>query len=149
MVAEALAAVGLAAAVIQFVHFTTKVAQKSHECHKTTDGATKEHIELREYAARFERFNSRIKATMNHMRKEGSDLSIEERDLIDVATRCQLVCQEFQDALEALTSRNHDRRYSSLREALKMVWNGKKIEDRLNKLRLAQEELVLQLHDVH
>ena len=149
MVVEAVAAVGLTAAVLQFVHFTAKVAQKSHEVHKTTDGATKEHIELREFAAGFDRFNSRLKATIYRVRKEESDLSVEERDLIVVATKCQLVCQEFRDALEALIRRNPDKRYGSLRQALNIIWNGKKVEDKLTKLRVAQEELMRQLQLVY
>ena len=145
MVVEALAAVSLAGAVVQFVQFTTKVAQKGHEYHKTADGAIKEHIELREYAARFESLNTRLKKTIKTVSRDNSQLSIEERALIGVAKNCQLTCRDLCEILNDLTRSHNDKTFGSLRQALKSVWKEKKIEGELRKLRMAQEELVVHL----
>lgn len=87
MVLEALAAISLANAVVQFVEFTTKVASKGHEYQKSVDGAIKEHIELDEYAEKFSRLSQRLTdATM--LLPSQDRLSEDEMSLLAVAKKC-------------------------------------------------------------
>lgn len=144
MVLEAVAAVSLASAVVQFVHFTTKVASKSREYHTIADGAIKEHIQLGDYADSFARLGERLENSKASLPGR-KDLSVEERALLDVAQRCQSICRGITDTLSGLVKSGNNRKFASFRQALKAVWSEDKIESNLQKLRDAKQDLVVNL----
>ena len=144
MVLDALAAVGLASAVVQFVQFTTKVASKSHEYQKTTDGAIREYIELNEYAENFSRLSQRLTNAIGLLPRRDR-LSEEQKSLLVVADNCQATCRDITDILDRLQVRHTKKKFASLRLALRAVWSEEKIEASLQKLRLIREELFVNL----
>lgn len=134
---------GLASAVVQIVHFTTKVASKGYEYQKTTDGVLKEYIEIDEYANNLSRLSQRLsEATMDF---SGSQLAEEEEALISGANDCQAICREITGVLDRLRVPHTVKRFASLRLALRAVWSEDRIESRLQRLRLLREELFLNL----
>ena len=142
MVLEALAAVSLAGAVVQFVQFTTSLASKSNEFHKSVDGTIKEHIEVREYAEHYSRLSQRLKTATQ---VSSILLSDYEAALLAVANRSLSKCQEIMQVLDRLQQSKHKKSFSSLRAALKAVWNEEKVESCFQELRLVREELVVHL----
>ena len=144
MMLDALAAVSLASAVVQFIQFTTKVASKGQEYHKSVDGAIKEHIELNEYLENFSRLSQRLTNATGPLPKTEA-LSDEEKALVSVAENCQASCHEIIELLRRLGKSHGKERFASFRLALKAVWSEKKIESSLQRLRIAREELCIHL----
>ena len=139
---EALAALGLASAVVTFVDFALEITSKGKEYHKSVDGILIEHVELQSIADRFKDLSINIKQSLSDLPRAKA-LSNNEKALKVVAERCQNVSLELREALEKLQIPGAHRKYKSFRQALKTHWTKNKIEDRQKKLRLAKEDLAV------
>lgn len=143
MVLEACAAVGVAAAGIQFVDFAVKVASKSKEYQSNVDHYPQKHIELEGIAHNFARLTHALTESMKQVADKR--LSAEETVLLNVAQDCHSAARDFQQALDSLKVQGAPRGWESFRMALESCWNEKKLERLLLKLRLAREDLVVHL----
>ena len=144
MVLEVLAAVSLANAVVQFVEFTTKVVSKGHEYQKSADGAIKQHLELSEYTENFSRLNQHL-TNATKLWPSQARFTENETALLAVTKKCQATCCEIIATIDYIQKPTRGKRFASLRLALKTVWNEEKIESCLQSLRLAREELIVNL----
>ena len=127
MVLEALAAVGLTSAVVQFVQFTTEVASKSRDLYNSADGTTREYVELEDYVETFRQLSQGL-ANSTSRAPPLPTLSPEEQSLVQVASRCRDSCREIRSALDGLIGPGKKTRFRSFRHALKIVWGEKKID---------------------
>lgn len=140
---EVVATVSLAAAVVQFVQFTSKVASKGSEYHKTAEGLIAEHSKLEHYTQNFMILGERLAHATLQVSSHNEPLSFEERSMVSVAANCRSICQEISDALKSHA--RTEKPFSSLRHALKAVWNANKIDSLLRSLHLAKDDLVVNL----
>ena len=134
MVLEAVAAVGLASAVVHLVEFTTKVVSKGQDYHKSVDGTIKEHFELNEYAASFARLSQCLTNARRTQASSQNSFSQDERSLILAARKCQATCDEIRTAIASVQKSRHKKIFASLHLALRAVWSEEKIESCLRKL---------------
>jgi hypothetical protein len=143
MVLEALAALSLAASVVQFIDFSGKLISKGNEFHKS--GKLVEHTELVAVAGNLEKLSEALGDSLKAFRPE-SGLSSEEQALAAVAQQCQTIASEFNTTIQVLTNvEGTNKTWKSFRQAFKTVWNKDKIQEMKDKLNLAREQLVIHL----
>lgn len=172
MVLEALAAVSLANAVLQFVDFTTRIISKGNKYYRSTDGVLSENFELHaiaenlkrlckglvESAALFpgpDRLTREKQALKKAMKASNSDrqtlvedeqaLKGGEQALKEVAVRCQTIAVELSTVIGRLKISGTRTKWRSFRQALKSQWKKEEINSTLQRLRLAREDLVIHL----
>ena len=144
MVLEALAALGIASAVVSFVDFSIDITSKGKEYYKSVDGRLMEHVELQGIAERLKDLSVGIRRSLSSL-PDAKLLSAEEKALKSVAQRCQVVARELKEALEKLQTSGACGKFKNFRQALKTQWTKSEIEDRQRRLKLIREELVLHL----
>jgi len=143
---EALAALGVAGTVVQFVDFSSKLISKGNEYHRSVSGALVEHTELRAIAENMAVLSAGLDKSMNTIRStKRAIMSPEERSLQNVVEDCRKIALEFIEVLDRFTISGTSQRWKSFRQAFKTMWNKEKIEDTLRKLNMAREQLVINL----
>jgi hypothetical protein len=128
MVLEGLAAVGAAAAVVQFVGYGYKVVSKGNELYHSTNGTLEDNafleLIIKDFKVLLDRINQSTKPASQNIqdfRDEGLKLA-----------------REMLDGLEKLKVKGPPGKWKSLRKALKAVHTKKKVDswtERLDTLR--------------
>ncbi|MCJ1384760.1 hypothetical protein MMC17_007878 [Xylographa soralifera] len=141
---EALAAVGLASSVIQFVDFTSQLLSKGQEFYRSVDGTLVENVEFVAIAEHFRSLKEDLTESTVAL-ADARQPSPAEEDLQRVAARCEQVALTFLTLLNGLKITGHPQKWKSFRQALKTMWSKDEIEEMLQKLRLLREELAVHL----
>lgn len=144
MVLDALAALSLASSVIQFVDFTTKLISKGDKIYKSTEGVLDEHVELGAIAENLKRLSKGLVVSTEPLTRS-EPLTPEEWALRKVGLKCQAIAHDFKTALDRLKYTGDRTRWKSFRQAVKSYWSNEVIEEMLQTLRLAREDLVVHL----
>jgi len=144
MVLLPLDALSVAAAVVQFVDFASKLISKGNEYHKSKDGALVENNELKAVTTNLLGLSKTLRSSSNIL-PAMQDLSAEEKSLIDVAKACEQIANEFIDLLEGLQVSAGQARWKSFRQAFKTIWKKDEIEAMLRRLSMAREALTVNL----
>ncbi|KAB2099110.1 hypothetical protein AG0111_0g12616 [Alternaria gaisen] len=120
---ESLAAVGLAANILQFIHEARKLVSTSREI--LGSGTKDEYIELELIAEELRSRSARITLPENarDVSKGNDGISLEA-----LAIRCNEIADELLGALGALKLQNDRNKWTSFVQALKTQWNDDKIE---------------------
>jgi hypothetical protein len=160
MVVPPIDALSIAAAVVQFVDFSSRIISKGNEYHKSADGALVENKELEAVAANIEELSVRLHQSLSSKAKralrknlgnssnsqnQDQPLSYEEQALQTVVINCKMLAAELLDALEQLKLSGKGSRWKSFRQAFKTIWAKEKIEAMLAKLSQARQQLVVNL----
>ena len=128
MVLEGLAAVGAAAAVVQFIGYGYKVISKGNELYYSTNGALDENEFL-------ERVANDLKTLLDRIKQTSKPASQAVQSFRDDGLK---LAEEILNALEELKLKGLPSKWKSLRKALKAVHSKAKVESwaaRLNTLR--------------
>lgn len=144
---EALAAVGLASSIVQFVDFATKIISKGYQYQKSVDGVLDENVELQAIADNLDQLSkglitSKEKTSPSARRKKNSK---ENEALKAVAIECQKIAKDLSTAVDRLKITGKRTKWKSFRQALKSQWKKEKIEATMRRLRLAREDLIVHL----
>jgi len=144
---EALAAVGLASSVVQFVDFATKIISKGYQYQRSVDGVLDENVELQAIADCLDQLSkglvtSKEKTSPSSRRKKNSK---ENEALKAIAMECQKIANDLSTAVDRLKMSGKRTKWKSFRQALKSQWKKEEIEATLRRLRLAREDLVVHL----
>ena len=164
MVLETEVAIGLASSVVTFVCFACNVVSTTKQYYRSPDGMLQENHELLSIAESFKRYNDGILSWLEHTprliekpdrggklkpsskpNRQSTALTQGERSLIISARQCQRIAVEFITILENLRVSDSSGKWSYFFEALRTVWSKDKIEAKLSKLRVAREDLLLNL----
>lgn len=139
---DPVSAVGVAAATVQFLEFTTKLLATGKEIHDSAHGTTEELVQLDEVY-------SHLKMISTKLSRSGTPtdgMPQEEKDLCRLATSCQHECEGFMAAIEKLGNKSGSKRaFKSFQQALKIIWNQKAIHTLESRLEKYQRELTLAL----
>lgn len=144
MVLEALAAVSLASSVIEFVDFTVKVISKGNEYYNSIDGNLEDNTELMTISENFVRLSKRLETSLVALPDSGK-LSEDEKALKRVVQTCHDLALKLRTTLDRLKVSTNGQKWKSFRQALKAHWSKTEIDEPLNQLRLAREELIIHL----
>ena len=147
---DPLSALSVAAAVIQFIDYSTRIVSKGKELYKSADGALAENIELETASVRLQNLSGTLKDSLQASQQAPKEGVARKSDgaLETICEACVTVSKEFVDKLENLkVPEGHShKKWKSFRQALKTVWTKEKIEEvaqRLAKLRADLDTNVL------
>lgn len=157
---EALAALGLAANIVQFIQFTSNLISYASEAYSSASGATTTTINLEKVYGRLSAFS------LNLQGSESTDVgfllnsqaipyqqSFQNRAdtaaLVDLGKECEATCNQLLETTRNLRAKDGRwRRFQSFQTALKTVWNQNKIDDLQKRLDRYQGLLVLHFFPV-
>lgn len=109
--AEALAALGLASNIVQFVSFASDLISKSHDISKSANGRFVENLELEAITSTLHKLNhglSRPVAT-------GASSSPAEKGLQELCNGCENVTEELLEVVQSLKSQGPHTGWNSFR----------------------------------
>ena len=140
---EALAALGLASNVLQFIDFGQKLVARSVELFGSASGALSTHIELENLTGDLDAMCLNLLTSQESLTK--SKPSREEIDLLTLAAGCRELATEFTDLLQRLKVQNQKSKWASLRQALKSVWNENAIKSYVRRLENYRGQIMARL----
>ncbi|KAI0403772.1 hypothetical protein F4802DRAFT_607882 [Xylaria palmicola] len=132
---EALAAVGLAANVLQFVDFTQSLITGTIELHSSLKSARAEHLVLEDITQQLKQFAQRLLVPEAY---EEENLSEDDLALKNLATQCIKISNELLSALHGLKVKSGSNILESFYRSLKGEWKKDEIKylqlklDRIN-----------------
>jgi hypothetical protein len=143
MVLEALAAVGLAGNICQFIDFTCQLFNTTASIHRSYTGSSTDVQQLDYITKELQQWCRRL-ATY---RANGSQqLGLQSnKSLYDLGENCETAATQLLSVTNALRAKNPGSRWNSFKAALSAAWSESQIremERRLNSFRL---ELILEL----
>jgi hypothetical protein len=126
MVLDALSAVSLAATIIQFVDFSSKIVSKGYHLYESADGVLSENARLGYVIADLKSLNTRLQK-----HEKLGCLTKEEQALEDLSSQCSIIAKELLERLDKLNveANTKNRKWKSFRQALKSVWNKKALDE--------------------
>ena len=138
---EALAAIGLASNVVQFLEFVGKVISGGIEAHNATDGAN---ATVRTLATVTADLNGLCeKLTQPHREQQtptASDVALD-----TLVQSCKQLGQDLIKTLEGLKVNDHHKTWSSVCQALKSAWKTREIERYEARLEAYRSQIVMHL----
>jgi hypothetical protein len=138
---DPLTALSVAACVVQFVDYGTKLLSKGRELYKSVDGALSENIDLEEASSRLKVLSSDLQKSL----RGGDQGAVNKRDqaLETICNGCIEVSEDLTVRLKKLMlhSDQKHRKWESFKLTLKTVWSKEKIEETALKLAKLRSEL--------
>ncbi|CVK85018.1 related to small s protein [Fusarium mangiferae] len=125
-------AIGLASSIVAFVDFSAKLVKGSIEIYQASDGTLTENRNSQAVAGAMERFAARL------IIQQSSQLFGDEKELVDLAENCHIVCMELLDLLGRIKPKDLSSKKQSLWAALKNRFHEgerKELENRLDTCR--------------
>ena len=124
IVVEGLAALSLAANVIQFVDFGCRLFSKTRELDKSSAKSVIEHVEIKAIA----QIIGRLSCALTVPPPNGPELSPEENELSSLASSCKAIANDLLTALTELELNGSRKKWQCFRIALKAVWKSEQID---------------------
>ena len=135
MVLEALAAVGLAGNIIQFIDFSCNLLAEAHEIHGSRTGSSDKNLELETVAARLKHLAANLSSSTPN---QGLVVGQQLRNLADEATA---ITDELLDTIEDVKLKGSNSSFRSFAHVLQHVGKNKKIGRLAGKLARMQGQL--------
>ena len=136
---EALAALGLAGNVLQFLDFGGALIKGTLECYQKADGATSVNAVLESITKDLTQLCAGMNATIT--------CNVNETDaaLVQLSKMCQSLGQEFLSKLADLKVKGRRKGWQSLRQALRAAWKAKEIQRYERQLETYRSQITLRL----
>jgi hypothetical protein len=137
----ALEALSLAATVVQFVDFASKLVSKGYHVYRSTDGALPHNLEIEAVAKDLSRLTVRLQSRGSL--GNPSALTADERALEELAEKCNEIATTLLGRLDKLKVKREERHrgWKSIRQALKSVWDKKELDDLAERLSSYRDQL--------
>ncbi|TVY41183.1 hypothetical protein LSUB1_G001515 [Lachnellula subtilissima] len=145
MVLEALTALSLAATIVQFVDFSSKLLAKSHEIFVSVDGASIENNDLEAATKNLRDLGERLnKSTVSRRGDTVEATSEPEVALIQLTTKCSAVARELLTVLDHLKVQpGSNRKWKTFQQALKSSLKQSQVDEIKSRLQAMRQELSL------
>ena len=140
--AEALAALGVAANIVQFIDFGCKILSEGSRLHKYKGVSPSKNAELESIALDLQKLHKELQYPENETYQAPTPNDIQ---LHRLAEQCRGVCLELLAALEKMKIADPPGKWRSFRVALKTVWGESEIKSLQMRLDEARQELVVRL----
>jgi hypothetical protein len=138
---ESLTAIGLAANIVQFVDFSTRLLAEPSEVYHAATGLPKEHVELQDVA---ENLNSMVERLVTPTNPGPS--SSTQAEISRIALSAMEVADDLIRTVEKLkVSDSSKNKWRSFRQALSTLWNKDKIESSQKRLDAFRDQLSIQI----
>lgn len=135
---DPLTAASLAANVVQFIDFTSKLISQGYEIYKSATGATQENTDI-------EQLTTNLQAHLKELRSPGQITvqTYEEQSIEAIASRCdgmgQVILQDL--AKLKVDGKTKYKRLSSISKALQGLWGRKELQDKVKRLEQFRNQL--------
>ncbi|KAF5652541.1 hypothetical protein F25303_3167 [Fusarium sp. NRRL 25303] len=133
-------AIGLASSIVAFVDFSAKLVKGSIEIYQASDGTLTENRSSQAVAGAMERFAARL------VIQQSSQLFGDEKDLVDLAKNCHIVCMELLSLLERIKPKDLSSKRQSLWAALKNRFHEDDRKDLESRLETYRRQLELHMN---
>ncbi|KAL8794285.1 MAG: hypothetical protein Q9195_003111 [Heterodermia aff. obscurata] len=140
---DPLTAVNLAGNIIQFVEFGSNLVCGSLDIYKSANGATSINSELELITEDLTGLCSKLVRPFNLV--DEHLLPKIELDLLKLSRSCGTLGENFQQMLESLKVKGRNRKWDSVRQALKTQWKAKDIEQYQRRLANFRSEIACHL----
>lgn len=138
---DPLSALSIAAAVVQFVDFGSKLVSKGVQLYNSVDGVLVENADIERAMDRLSLLTGGLKTSLT----PGPQSSISESDrlLQTICKSCLDISDELRTQLEKLKvpANTSHRKWKSFRKALKSVWSKESVDGLARKLESLKGEL--------
>lgn len=132
-------AIGLASSIVAFVDFSAKLVKGSIEIYQASDGTLTENRNSQAVAGAMERFAARL------VIQQSSQLFGDEKELVDLAKNCHIVCLELLDLLGRIKPKDLSSKRQSLWAALKNRFREDDRKDLESRLETYRRQLELHM----
>ena len=139
---DPVSSLSLASSLITAVDFASKIIKGSNDIRRSKHGATITNEEL-ELVARD--FAGLLNGVTSGMPSSPNFQSPEEEELRRLADAGKSLLDELLQSLQSLKPNRHRKGLSSVRAAMKIVWNDKRLRDYAQRLQTFQNSLVTHL----
>lgn len=138
---DPLSALSVAASVVQFLDFSSKIVSKGVQAYKSSDGALIDNAEIEEATQRLAQLSKTLETSM--VPGQGGVLSDTDQQLATICKSCVSVSSELIIYLEKLKVPNgqQHRKLTSFRKALKSVWSAADLDRTVHRLDVLKGEL--------
>ena len=133
---ETLAIIGLVGNIVQFVDFSGKLISKSAELYQSSEGALAENIDIETATKHLLLLNKKLKDASSAT----GDASIQR-----LSVSCHAAAIDLLVALDKVKTKGEQKRWKSIRKALRSIWGKGEIEELERRLTRFREELNLHL----
>jgi hypothetical protein len=137
---DPVSALSVAASVIQFVDYGTRVISKARELYTSADGALSANSEIEEATTRLQALSGSLKADEG---LERAPLDETDTALDKICKECSEVSQELVGMMEKLKlpKSYKNKKWESFRRTLKGVWEKEKTKEVVDRLASLRSEL--------
>ncbi|KAF5707972.1 hypothetical protein FMUND_10837 [Fusarium mundagurra] len=132
-------AIGLASSIVAFVDFSAKLVTGSIEIYQANDGTLTENRSSQAVTIAMEKFAARL------VIQQPSQLGEEEKELVDLATKCHAVCIKILDLLRRIKPKDLSSKRQSLWAALKNKFHQGEREELEKRLDTYRRQLELHM----
>ncbi|OBT62583.1 hypothetical protein VE03_07372 [Pseudogymnoascus sp. 23342-1-I1] len=139
---DPLSALSLAAAIVQFVDYSTKIVLGAAEIHASASGSLTKNVELSSITMDLRDISGKL---VIDDQNQSNTYSKDERALSSLAMQCRNVANTLLVALEDLSMKGPHKKWKSVRQALLSVWREKEIRDIQNRLDSFRGQLTTRL----
>jgi len=145
MVLEALTALSLAAMIVQFVDFSSKLLAKGHEIYVSVDGASIENNDLEAATKNLRDLSGRLNVPAVSRRGDTAEATSEsEVALIQLTAKCSAVARELLTVLDHLKVQpGSNRKWKTFQQALKSSLKQSQVDEIKSRLQAIRQELSL------
>ena len=145
MVFEGLAALSLAANILQFAEFASKIISKSQKIYESTSGFTDEDAGLLDITKSLDELTTGL-YTLPPVPDRSKAYSPDEKQLQTLAKSCRDAADKLTKALEKLKvegagQEGSRRKWKSLRQALTRLWKAKEIDEMAENLDSCRQQV--------
>ena len=125
----ALAAIGLAGNVAQFVEQSLRIVSKGRETYNSVNGVTEEHVNIEEVTSALQTSSQKLSLSLSNCRVSAGD-DDEDTGLISIAQSCSTIADSLIALLETFrVEPGKFRRLRSLGQAIKASWKKDEVEN--------------------
>jgi hypothetical protein len=144
---DPLSALSVAASVVQFVDFASKIICKGKEVYASVDGVLQENMQNETVTTRLLEMTKRLKKPLVQVGSSSEEERAQHHRLQQICKECSEISKELLQHLGDLKvpKGSEHRRWKSFRQALKSVWEKQAIDAMAKRLEGLRTELHTQI----
>ena len=141
--AEAIAALGLAANILQLVDYSLQIVSTAKQLSKSVDGAIPEHHHTSVVTTNFRDASATLSTYLEKCDGAEKGFGSENTQLRTLSSNCEVIARELLEELDRLKLRTDGKnvRWHSLRHALKITLGRDKVDALAGRLEMYRQEL--------
>jgi seryl-tRNA synthetase len=136
---DPLSALGLAANIVQFVDFGSKLLSGAYELRNSPNGQLEEHAELETITKSLLTTSDNFKASVS--KRGAACLSSNEKGLQTLCEECKNLAEQLLSALSKL--KGNKTKLKSIEQSLKIIWGRERIEVMQKRLDGFRQQLIV------